>query len=52
MSLDSVTATIRAKAGTSPALGYRVQFDLGDDGVVFWDATQTPPAIDNEPREV
>lgn len=51
MSLDSTTEAIRAKAGASPALGYRVQFDLGDDGIIFWDGTQTPPAIDNAPRE-
>jgi putative sterol carrier protein len=32
-------------------LGYRVKFDLGDDGVIFWDGTQTPPVIDNAARE-
>ncbi len=51
MSLDSVTAAIRAKAAVSPALGYRVQFDLGDDGVIFWDGTGTPAVIDNAARE-
>jgi len=51
MSLDSVTAAIRAKAGTSASLGYRVQFDFGDDGVIFWDGTATPPVIDNTPRD-
>jgi hypothetical protein len=42
MSLDSVTQAVRSKAATSPALGYRIQFDLGDDGIVFRDGTQTP----------
>jgi putative sterol carrier protein len=51
MSLDSITAAIRAKAGTSPALGYRVQFDLGEDGVVFWDGTGAAPIIDNTARD-
>ncbi len=51
MSLDNITQAIRTKAGGSPSLGYRVQFDLGDDGVVFWDGTQTPPTIDNEARD-
>jgi putative sterol carrier protein len=51
MSLDSTTQSIIAKAGTSPSLGYRVQFDLGDDGVIFWDGTGTPPVIDNTRRE-
>ncbi len=51
MSLDSATAAIRAKAGTAAPLGHRIQFDLGDDGVIFWDGTQVPPAIDNTARE-
>jgi putative sterol carrier protein len=51
MSLDSVTQAVRSKAATSPALGYRIQFDLGDDGIVFRDGTQTPGVIDNEPRD-
>lgn len=51
MSLESVTAAIRAKAALAPPLGYKVKFDLGADGVVFWDGTQTPAAIDNTPRE-
>jgi putative sterol carrier protein len=51
MSLESATAAIRAKAGTSAPFGYRVQFDLGDDGVIFWDGTATPPVIDNTARD-
>jgi putative sterol carrier protein len=51
MSLDSLTASIRAKASASPPLGYRVQFDLGADGVIFWDGTATPPVIDNTARD-
>jgi putative sterol carrier protein len=51
MSLEDATSAVRGKAATSPPLGYRVQFDLGDDGVIFWDGTQTPPVIDNTSRE-
>ncbi len=51
MSLDSVTAAIRAKAALNPTLGYRVKFDLGADGVVYWDGTQVPPLIANEAGE-
>jgi putative sterol carrier protein len=51
MSLDSATAAIRSKAAAAPPLGYRVKFDLGGDGVVYWDGTQTPPLIDNTPRD-
>ena len=51
MSLESATAAIRAKAGTAAPLGHTIQFDLGDDGVIFWDGTQTPPLIDNTARD-
>jgi putative sterol carrier protein len=51
MSLESATSAIRAKAMISTPLGHRIQFDLGDDGIIFWDGTQTPPVIDNTARE-
>jgi putative sterol carrier protein len=51
MSLESATAAIRSKAGTAPPLGHRILFDLGIDGVIFWDGTQTPAVIDNTPHE-
>jgi putative sterol carrier protein len=51
MSLESATAAIRAKAGTAAPLGHTIQFDLGGDGVIFWDGTQTPPLIDNTARD-
>jgi putative sterol carrier protein len=51
MSLESATSAIRSRAGTAPSLGHTLQFDLGDDGVIFWDGTGTPPVIDNTRRE-
>ena len=51
MSLESATETLRAKAALAPKLGYRVKFDLGDDGTIFWDGTEVPPAIGNEAGE-
>jgi putative sterol carrier protein len=51
MSLESATAAIRAKAGTVAPLGHTIQFDLGGDGVIFWDGTQAPPLIDNAARD-
>jgi putative sterol carrier protein len=51
MSLEDATAAIRAKAGISPPLGHRIQFDLGADGIIHWDGSQTPPVIDNTARE-
>jgi putative sterol carrier protein len=51
MSLDSATVAIRAKAALAPKLGYRVAFDLGSDGIIYWDGTQTPATISNEAGE-
>ena len=45
MSLDTLTEQMRSQASMNPPLGYRVKFDLGDDGVLLWDGTVTPPEI-------
>jgi len=45
MSLDSLTEQMKSQAAMNPPLGYRVKFDLGDDGVLLWDGTVTPPEI-------
>ncbi len=50
MSLEDATTTIRTMAATSPPLGHRIQFDLGADGIIHWDGSQTPPVIDNTAR--
>jgi len=51
MTLDDATAALRRKAALAPPLGYKVKFELGEGGVIFWDGTETPPVIDNLPRE-
>lgn len=51
MSLADLTEAVRSKAASNPSLGYRVQFDLAEEGVIFWDGTQVPPVISNEPGE-
>ena len=51
MSVESATAAIRAKASTAAPLGHTILFDLGGDGVIFWDGTQTPPVVDNAARD-
>lgn len=48
MSLDSLTRQIEARLGDFAGFGYRVAFDLGDDGVIAVDGTQTPPALSHE----
>lgn len=45
MSLDTLTEQLKAQAAMNPPLGYRVKFDMGEDGVLFWDGTVTPAVI-------
>lgn len=45
MSLDSLTDQLKSQAAMNPPLGYRVKFDLGEDGVLLWDGTVTPAEI-------
>ncbi|MEO3433672.1 SCP2 sterol-binding domain-containing protein [Inquilinus sp. CAU 1745] len=45
MSLDALTESVRARAALNPPLGARVKFDLGADGVLYWDGTASPAVI-------
>ena len=45
MSLDSLTEQLKSQAAMNPPLGYRVKFDLGEDGLLLWDGTVTPAEI-------
>src|SRR5689334_25418579 len=48
MTLDDLTERIRQRAAANPPLGYRVRFDLGDDGTIYWDGAGTEARIANE----
>ena len=37
MDLDPIVDKLRAVANQNPPLGYKVNFDLGDDGAVSWE---------------
>src|SRR3546814_19563684 len=45
MSLEALTEQLKTQAAMNPPLGYRVTFDLGDDGVLLWDGTVTQPEL-------
>ena len=51
MSLDSINAKIKEKMALAAGFDAKVKFDFGDDGIVFVDATQSPPAISEEDAE-
>ncbi|MBB3065014.1 MULTISPECIES: SCP2 sterol-binding domain-containing protein [Limibacillus] len=47
MGLEPIIDKLRAVANQNPPLGYKVNFDLGDDGAVSWDGTGTTAIIEN-----
>lgn len=48
MTLENITEKIKAKLAMAPPINAKVKLDFTDDGCVFVDATQSPPAISNE----
>lgn len=51
MSLETVTQAIKTKMALASGLDAKVKFDFGDDGLIFVDATQTPPEVSHEDKE-
>ena len=49
MDLAELTEEMRRRAGQNVKLGYKVKFVV-DDGIIYWDGTDHPPAIDNEDK--
>jgi putative sterol carrier protein len=50
MELSELTEEMRKRAGQNVKLGYKVKFILEEGGIIFWDGTEHPPAIDNEDK--
>jgi putative sterol carrier protein len=51
MTLDDIVTKIRQKTVYATGFNARVLFDLGDDGCIHVDATQSPAAITTENKE-
>ena len=51
MSRESIVADLKSRLGDFLGFGYRVAFDLGDDGILAVDGTQTPPVLEEEAGE-
>ncbi len=45
MAIDGLMETLRSRAALAPKLGYRVKFDLGEDGVILFDGTGDAPKV-------
>lgn len=48
MSIETVTEQIRQKISQAPDVKAAVLFDFGDDGMIYIDGKQSPPAISHE----
>lgn len=48
MSLDMVKQGLKDRFSTAPDINAKIKFDFGDDGILFIDATQTPPVVSND----
>jgi len=51
LSRDNIVQGLRARLGDFTGFGYRVAFDLGDDGIVAVDGTQMPPVLEEDVGE-
>ena len=51
MSLDNLTEQVRSQATQLAALGYKVKFDVDDEGMILIDGTVNPVTVDNEDAE-
>lgn len=51
MSLEKVTQSIKGKMALAAGLDAKVKFDFGDDGLIYVDATQSPPEVSHEDNE-
>ena len=51
MSHDDILQALMARINDFAGFGYRVAFDLGDDGALSVDGTQNPPVFSGEADE-
>lgn len=51
MTLDDIKAKFAEKIAKRPDIKTQIKFDLGDDGMIYVDTTQTPAEISEEDKE-
>lgn len=50
MSIEAVTEQIKQKFSYAPQINAKIKLDFGEDGLLFIDSTQTPPAISHDDK--
>ena len=48
MSVEELTDKIKNRVGEDSGLGASIKFDLGDDGAIVIDGSQTPNVVNND----
>ena len=51
MDIDKIEQQIKTKISMAPPVNAKVKLDFGDDGILFIDATQNPPAFSRNDAE-
>lgn len=51
MSLESLTELVEGQAAQLATLGYKVKFDVEDQGVILLDGTVNPVAVSNDDHD-
>lgn len=51
MSVEEIKAQLEQKMALAAGLNAKVKFDFGDDGILFVDATQSPPVVSEDDEE-
>lgn len=51
MNIEAIEEQIKSKISMAPTVNARVKLDFGDDGVIFIDGTQNPPALSREDQD-
>lgn len=51
MSIESISETMKQKFAFAPQIDAKIKIDLGDEGIIFIDATQSPPAMSHNDED-
>lgn len=51
MSIETITSRLQKKLSIAPPVKAKVKLDFGDEGVIFIDATQSPPVLSHDDED-
>ena len=51
MTRENIENLVKEKLANAPSLGSKYKFDLGEDGIIFIDGTQTPALVNDQDED-